>query len=214
MELYITGTGRIIPLNIHTAHQSELALDAERICRNVFNGNKEGFEIFDEFLDLFGGTILNNPLSDFRPYCLTTELDRNDLISLNSKDSRTKKTYNWKEKTILIAEDEESNFLYLKAALIRTEAKILWAKTGKDAVDIFQATDRIDLILMDIRMPLMNGIEATQKIMALNSNIKIIAQTAYIMEEDKREYFKAGCIDYLAKPINRDLLLSTVAKYI
>jgi len=122
--------------------------------------------------------------------------------------------YNWENKTILIAEDEEANFLYLKTALCRTGVKIIRAKTGKEAVEMVKENECIDLVLMDIKMPEMNGIDATKEIKALNNNIKVIAQTAYAMEEDKISYFNAGCIDYLEKPIKRDLLLTVISKHI
>ncbi|MBN2275113.1 MAG: response regulator [Bacteroidales bacterium] len=133
---------------------------------------------------------------------------------LREEDNNVRKTYNWEDKTILIAEDEETNFLYLKAALSRTHAKILHAKTGNEVIALYKSNDNIDLILMDIKMPEMNGVEATMAIKSIDKNVKIIAQTAYAMEDDKKLYFQAGCIDYLAKPIHRDQLLSTISKYI
>jgi two-component system CheB/CheR fusion protein len=83
-----------------------------------------------------------------------------------------------------------------------------------EAVSMIKTEDPVDLILMDIKMPVMNGIDATQEIKAHNKKIKIIAQTAYATKEDKKLYFQAGCVDYLAKPIHRDLLLTTISKYI
>jgi len=189
-----------------------LIIDTRRISNGLLTGHKHGLEIFDVFFDLLGGTICPEAFSTNLPFCLSAN-DRN-INFVREEEGNARKTYNWEDKTILIAEDEETNFLYLKAALSRTGAKILRAKTGKEAVAVVKDIDKIDLILMDIKMPEMNGVEATIEIKSFNQKMKIIAQTAYAMEDDRKLYFQVGCVDYLAKPIHRDLLLTTISKYI
>lgn len=115
---------------------------------------------------------------------------------------------------ILIVEDVESNFLYLNAVLSKIKAHIFWAKNGKEAVDIFRNEKQIDLILMDLQMPEMNGYEATRIIKQENPGVPIIAQTAFAMSDDREKALEAGCDDYLAKPIKSKDLLSTVEKYL
>ncbi len=115
---------------------------------------------------------------------------------------------------ILIAEDVESNYLYLNAVLSKINAQIFWAKNGLEAVDIFNTQTDIDLILMDLQMPEMNGYEATQAIKTKNPDIPIIAQTAFAMSDDREKALEAGCDDYLAKPIKSKDLLNIVEKYI
>ncbi len=115
---------------------------------------------------------------------------------------------------ILIAEDVESNYLYLNAVLSKINAQILWAKNGQEAVDLFRKQKNVDLILMDLQMPEMNGYEATQIIKAENPSIPIIAQTAFAMSDDREKAIEAGCDDYLAKPIKSKDLLNLVEKYI
>jgi len=115
---------------------------------------------------------------------------------------------------ILIVEDVESNFLYLNAVLSKIKARILWAKNGREAVDIFRNEKQIDLILMDLQMPEMNGYEATKIIKQENPDIPIIAQTAFAMSDDREKALEAGCDDYLAKPIKSKDLLNTVEKYL
>jgi CheY-like chemotaxis protein len=122
--------------------------------------------------------------------------------------------YYWGCKKILIAEDEETNFLFVEAILEDTKAELLWAKNGVDALNLLQGNSDIDLVLMDIKMPEMDGLMATQKIRQFNKEIPIIAQTAYAMTEDKNKCLKAGCNDYLTKPINHRILLSTIDKYL
>ena len=124
-------------------------------------------------------------------------------------------SYDWSSKTILIAEDVESNFLFLEEVIKRTGATIIWAKDGKLAIEIFkEQKNKIDLILMDIQMPFVNGFEATKAIKQEKPNIPIISQTAYAMAEDKIKSLAAGCDDYIAKPIASKKLLNLLAKYI
>jgi two-component system cell cycle response regulator DivK len=115
---------------------------------------------------------------------------------------------------ILIVEDVESNFLYLNAVLSKIKAHIFWAKNGREAVDIFRNEKQIDLILMDLQMPEMNGYEATKIIKLENPGVPIIAQTAFAMSDDREKALDAGCDDYLAKPIKSKDLLNTVEKYL
>ena len=108
---------------------------------------------------------------------------------------------------ILIAEDVESNFLYLNAVLSKIKANIIWAKNGREAIELFKQHNDIDLILMDLQMPEMNGYEATKVIKSINPSIPVIAQTAFAMAEDRTKALNAGCDEYLAKPISsKDLL--------
>jgi CheY-like chemotaxis protein len=122
--------------------------------------------------------------------------------------------YDWSQYTILIAEDEETNFIYLETALVKTNVTIIRAKDGREAVESAKVNPSIDLILMDIKMPEMNGLEATRSIKSFRKDIPIIAQTAFAMDEDKRNCTAVGCDDFLAKPIRYTVLLDTLAKYL
>lgn len=191
-----------------------LISDTLRISNDMLNGHKDGLEIFDDFFDLQGGILWSAAFSPDQRFAFDLPVNDRNLNLWHEEEGKVKKIYNWEGKTILIAEDEETNFLYLKAALSRTGARILRAKTGKEAVSLVKSNDQIDLVLMDIKMPEMNGVDATIEIRSYNQRMKIIAQTAYAMEDDRKLYAQIGCIDYLAKPIHRDLLLSTISRYI
>ncbi len=114
---------------------------------------------------------------------------------------------------ILIAEDVESNFLYLKAVLSKLNATIFWAKNGLEAIKICD-DESIDIVMMDLQMPEMNGYEATKILKKKFPNLIIIAQTAFAMSDDREKALDVGCDDYLAKPIKSKDLLSTVEKFI
>lgn len=121
----------------------------------------------------------------------------------------------WSDKTILVADDEDINYMYLKMALMKTRAQILRANNGKEAVDmVHEGNQKIDLILMDIKMPVMDGKEATRQIKAMNTDVFIVAQTAYAMQEDKSACFRSGCDEFLSKPVRQKILLETLAKFL
>lgn len=118
------------------------------------------------------------------------------------------------EYQILVAEDDETNFYYLNALLLReTNAKILHAANGREAIELFKANQHIRLILMDIKMPEIDGFEATRQIKLINPDVKIIAITAYAMSGDEDRIIAAGCDGYLSKPINRKSLLEKIAEF-
>ncbi|QGY47678.1 PAS domain-containing protein [Maribellus comscasis] len=116
-------------------------------------------------------------------------------------------------KTILIAEDEESNIHYLSVLFKDKAVKLFWAKNGKEAVEMVKSHPDINIILMDIRMPVMNGDIAAEKILKLNKDIKIIAQTAFTMSGDKEKYLQKGFVDYIPKPIRKNELLEKISKW-
>lgn len=118
---------------------------------------------------------------------------------------------NWENKTIVIAEDEQINYLFLKAVLKPTKAKVIWTKTGRETIDICKS-DKVDMVLMDIKMPDLNGLEATEEIKKDFPDLPIVAQTAYAMEEDEEASMKAGCDDYISKPIRPENLLTIISK--
>ncbi len=121
--------------------------------------------------------------------------------------------YHWNNRVVLITEDEEVNFFYLKTLLKKTEARVIRARNGKEAVDIIaRHAGEIDLILMDINMPVMDGFEAMRIIKSRHPNLPIIAQTAYTLNNDRIKCLKAGFNDYIAKPINRVALFRMVSE--
>ena len=115
---------------------------------------------------------------------------------------------------ILIAEDVESNFLYLKAVLSKLNANVFWAKNGIEVLDICEKEKVMDLVLMDLQMPEMNGYEATQILKRKYPALPVIAQTAFAMSDDREKALDAGCDDYLAKPIKSKDLLNITEKYL
>ena len=114
---------------------------------------------------------------------------------------------NWDYRTMLIVEDVEPNFRHLQKALKPTKAIILHAKTGNEAIDICATNANIDLVLMDLHLPGINGYVATREIKKIRQDITVIAQTAFVFSGEKQKCFDAGCDDYIAKPIRSEELI-------
>jgi len=130
-------------------------------------------------------------------------------------EKEDKIAYNWSEKTVLIAEDEIMNYLYLEEALRVTKAKVIWCKNGQEAVDkIIKENVKVDAILMDVKMPKMNGYDATKQIKKFDKKTPVIIQTAFAMPDERAKGFEMGCDDYLEKPIRQKVLLSVLNGYL
>jgi len=113
---------------------------------------------------------------------------------------------------ILIVEDDQTSEIIISRAVRSICKEILNARNGQDAVETCRNTSDIDLVLMDIQLPFMDGYEATRQIRQFNKSVIIIAQTAYALTGDKEKSIEAGCNDYISKPINKDLLLMLIKK--
>jgi PAS domain S-box-containing protein len=119
-----------------------------------------------------------------------------------------------KEFTTLVVEDDETNMILFKRILSGTKAKVITAVNGKEAIARFKENPEIDIVLMDLKMPVMNGFEATRQIKQLSPDTPIIAQTAYAFSNDATDAMEAGCDDYISKPLDIEKLLSKIAKHL
>jgi len=114
---------------------------------------------------------------------------------------------------VLIVEDDEASAKLLNIIVSKYFENVLHAYSGAEAVDLCLSNPDTDLILMDIRMPEMNGYEATRRIRQFNQDVIIIAQTAYALTNDGKEALVSGCNDYISKPLTRDLLMELIKKH-
>ncbi len=182
------------------------------------NRNKEGsglgLAISKKLVELLDGKIWVNSVKDKG----TTFYFKIPLVEISATKIANKKTksiegLNWKDKKILVAEDNEANYILIHEMLRKTNAEIIWAKNGQEAVDICKKDD-VNAVLMDIKMPVLDGIEATTQIKSFNKNIPIIAQTAYALDEEKERFLNYGCDAYLSKPIILKKLISTLNEFL
>jgi CheY-like chemotaxis protein len=141
-------------------------------------------------------------------HSLSLNLSDDKIVS--SEDDHTNRLANLK---ILIAEDNENSGILIKILANTFSNRILEAGTGREAVEICRNNHDIDLILMDIKMPVLNGYDATRQIRTFNKDVVIIAQTAYGLDGEREKAKEAGCTDYILKPINKDQLIQVITKY-
>jgi CheY-like chemotaxis protein len=113
---------------------------------------------------------------------------------------------------ILIAEDDEFSYQFISILLQEYSDNILYARNGKEAIDLCKNNPDLDLILMDVKMPVLDGYQATRHIRKFNQDVIIVAQTAYAFTDDKDKVIEAGCNDYLSKPIHEEDLKALINK--
>ncbi len=183
------------------------------------NGAGLGLPICKNLVNLLGGSIWIESVvdkgSDFYFQLPLNEIkDEEEIKPVIRKIDESPHDYVWNEKHILIAEDDDSNYLFLSRLIGQYGAETLRAKNGLEAINIAESEENLDLILMDIKMPEINGLEAAKYISAIRPEIPIIAQTAFAMDGDKAECLKVGCCEYISKPIEKQNLLFLLEKHL
>lgn len=209
-EFYVKDTGiGIDPVYLEKIFQRFQQGDTS--INYHYGGTGLGLSISKGFVELFGGEIwVESELgkgSTFRftiPYVSARNILEVDETVVPSEHSRT----------ILIAEDEEYNYLYLKHILASKQNRLIHAKNGSEAVDFCRDNPGIDLILMDIKMPVMDGYTAAKLIKQTNPTIPIIAQSAYAMEYEKERFVGSFFDEYVVKPINVNELKMKIRKFV
>lgn len=192
-------------------------IQADNELTRQYGGTGLGLTIAKAYIEMLGGKIWVKSVvgggATFH-FILPYEPARDEF---SDAEMKTKKKlleqFKWHDKTILIVEDDYVSYQYLEELLEITGAKIIGVDTGEEAVRICRDRPDIDIVLMDIQLPEMSGYIATEKIRRIRSDIPVIAQTAKVLPSEKEKCFKAGCDDYIAKPIESKLLFSTIQKY-
>ncbi|MEW7291465.1 response regulator [Aquimarina sp. 2304DJ70-9] len=191
---------------------------SEKEIARTYGGLGLGLTIAKENADLIKGKILfTSTLNQGSSFTLL--LAYHPIIDSNKNNMKSDPKENFVKPfkhVILIAEDGEVNFLFLKTILQKMENYkfvIHRAENGKKAVEICEENENINLVLMDIKMPIMDGYVATKKIKKLRPYLPIIAQTAYSTEEDIQRALNAGCDDFVSKPVDHKILKPMLKKY-
>jgi len=215
VKFYVTDTGIGIPQDKQN-QIFERFNKLESSKSKIYRGTGLGLTITKNIVKKLGGNIrLNSEVNKGSTFYFTLPLDiNNQPVEKKTKEIIQNQQYHWEGKTILIVEDEISNYKYLEMLLKNKGLNILHTTDGKETIEICKKRKAIDLILLDIKMPVLDGIEATKIIRTFNPDIPIIAQTAFAMPEDKELILKSGCNDYLSKPIKTNKLIKLLNQYL
>ncbi len=219
VQFYVKDTG----IGIQKDKQQlifERFLQVNSIKDRGFGGTGLGLSICKNLVNLLGGNIwVESELNKGSVFSFTIPYKDIRIESRPEKEEseisplKMDFDYKWNNKVILIVEDEDLNFKVLESALARTDATILRANDGLEAIRMVKNQD-LSLVLMDIQMPKMDGYLATKEIKKINSKLPVIAQTSYAMSGERERCIEAGCDEYLPKPLNLAELLSIIDKYI
>lgn len=199
IEFFVKDTGKGIPTEFHEVIFERFRQVEDHQHAN-YGGTGLGLSISKSLVELMGGKIwLESQLNVGSIFFFTIPYHP---IYSDVDDIKIQSNLDLHGKTILIAEDDKSSYLLLKGLLKGTNVSLLWAENGVEALEIFISNPFIDLIMLDIKMPLMNGLDLATEIRKTNKRIPIIAQTAYAMSEDRDNALAAGCDYYIPKPIS------------
>ncbi len=213
VNIYVKDTGIGIPKASHEIIFNRFSQAGKEISR-IAGGLGLGLSIAKENAELLGGSIqleseegkgaLFSVLLPYNP--VHPQIDDQENGLMESQES------NPDNFTLLIVEDEEVNLLYLDILVkeLNPEIRVMHARDGREALDICQKEPQVDVVLMDIKMPVMNGLDTTREIKKIKPDTVVIGQTAYSTDEDREMALKAGCDEFLSKPIQKKALFKVL----
>ena len=196
----------------------ERFIQADASYSRRYGGSGLGLAISKQIIMMLGGKIWVESQKDHgSSFYITLKISEENKNLFPEEDkfmSPAKEKLDFSNKKILITEDDGSNYLFLESLLRHTKADLIWAKNGRQALDIFRSNPDLNLIIMDIRMTEINGLQATEEIRKTNQKIPIIALTAFAFADDREKSLKSGCNEHISKPVKAEDLKMTLKKYL
>lgn len=179
-----------------------------------YGGTGLGLSIVEGLVSLLSGRIwLESEPDKGTAFYFSIPYEKPRVVLEESSQSGDRQSYHFADKTVLVVEDDMYNAEYLKEVLSETGLRVIHCKSGELAVQT-AISEPLDLVLMDIRLPDIDGYEAAHRIRSTNPELKIIAQTAYATQDDRQKALDSGFVDYIAKPTHDALLLSMINRYL
>jgi PAS domain S-box-containing protein len=187
----------------------------ENSISRQYSGTGLGLSICRAYAELLGGSIrVESEPGTGSTFYLTLPYKSSVKSILPGESVHEKSKGSFEGKTILVAEDDDINYLVVNKSLKDYNLKLIRAENGKDAVEICRSNNEIDLVLLDLKMPVMDGLEAMRLIREFRPNLSFIALTAYAFESDKKNAIAQGCSDYISKPFSKNDLLEVMKKHL
>jgi len=213
IQLYVKDTGIGIPQELNDKIFDRFIQVEQSMTKN-FEGAGLGLAISRGLVELLGGKIwVESEINKGSTFFFTLPYTQ-DVVPSKADIKYTDIPVKYNHRKILIVEDDGFSFQYLNVILTKSGITVIHAENGEQAVELVRNTSDIDLILMDIRMPVMDGIEATKLIKQIRPELPIIAQTAYAFSEERNKILSIGCDEYLTKPLERVKLNQLVNMYL
>ena len=215
IEFYVKDTGAGIPEDRQEAI-FERFIQADISDKKALQGAGLGLSIAKAYIEMLGGTIRvesevgKGSAFYFTIPCNASQQEENVDDTILLAGEKSNQVSNLK---ILIGEDDEGSAILISMVVKNISRELINVCTGTEVVEVCRKTPDIDLVLLDIKMPEMNGYEASRQIRQFNKDVIIIAQTAYALAGDREKAIEAGCNDYVSKPIRKEKLMEVVQKY-
>jgi CheY-like chemotaxis protein len=216
IKFYVHDTGIGIPENMKEIIFKRFQ-QADYSYSKGFDGSGLGLSISKAFVEMHGGKIwADSVIGEGSSFYFTVphkSTSIKQLLITEEKEEPHEFSFP-KGLTVLVAEDDLTSYLYLEEILKEYSFNILLAQTGVEAIEIVKKNIAVDLILMDIKMPEMNGLNACRIIKSISPKIPVIIQSAYTQPHDKEKATQAGCDEFLTKPLIKKTLINIIAKYV
>jgi len=215
LQFYFVDTGIGVPAELHS-EIFERFRQADHNISRVYGGTGLGLAISKSYVELMGGKIwLESEPSKGSSFFFTIPYKPVAVVKkFNAEPSGLHEKKVIAPKRLLIAEDDNYNYELIEEMLLGLNFFIYRAHNGLEAVEICKQDPYIDIILMDIKMPVLNGYEATRQIRAIRPRIPIIALTAYVQQADREKALASGCDEFISKPVVYDQLVSILIKFL
>ena len=214
LEFYVSDTGIGISENKREIIFERFGQVEEVLSINP-SGTGLGLAISKNLIEIMGGKIwVTSEVKKGSTFTFTIPFQQIHNENQNESIIVPQSIKSLANQNILVADDDDLNYIFYYELLSIEKINIIRARDGAEAVNIMKTNENIDLVLMDIKMPVMTGIEAMQKIREFNTKTPIIAQTAYTMANERVNYLKQGFDDYISKPIDIDVLFGMIRKWL
>ena len=211
IEFYVKDTGIGVPANRAEAIFNRFE-QADIEDKGVYEGSGLGLAIAKSYVEMLGGEIgVSSKEGSGSTFTFSIPYNKQNLKdSAATQNKEEESGVSLKNLSVIVAEDDETSRMFFEIILKNHVKRITYTITGKETIEKFRENPDTDIILMDIKMPDMNGYDATREIRKFNKDVIIIAQTAHGLAGDKDKALEAGCDDYIAKPIQKELLFEKI----